>query len=212
VTEPPEDTEAGAEGATGRRTADEPAAAPPSRRSLLGWGGAGRALGAAGAGGAVAAVHGEDTAEPAADSGAAVSFHGPHQAGIATAVQDRLHFASFDVTTEDRAVAFDISGTIPPDSWYGTLLKGVLNLQPDPTVLQVTVRCLYLIPTLALFLAPVGWRLGQWGQEAEAADEQAEKADSGDGGARDGGRSVADGERVRDGARGAGGSSVGEPE
>ncbi|MER7482249.1 iron uptake transporter permease EfeU [Streptomyces sp. NPDC126510] len=50
--------------------------------------------------------------------------------------------------------AFDISGTIPPDSWYGTLLKGVLNFQPDPTTLQVTVWLLYLIPTLALFLMP----------------------------------------------------------
>ncbi|MGJ7420299.1 iron uptake transporter deferrochelatase/peroxidase subunit, partial [Streptomyces cinereoruber] len=30
-------------------------------------------------------------------------FHGPHQAGIATPVQDRLHFAAFDVTTKDRA-------------------------------------------------------------------------------------------------------------
>lgn len=30
-------------------------------------------------------------------------FHGEHQAGIATAVPDRLHFAAFDVTTEDRA-------------------------------------------------------------------------------------------------------------
>lgn len=40
---------------------------------------------------------------PAADSGAAVPFHGVHQAGIATAVQDRLHFAAFDVTTKDRA-------------------------------------------------------------------------------------------------------------
>ena len=29
-------------------------------------------------------------------------FHGAHQAGIATAVQDRLHFAAFDVTTDDR--------------------------------------------------------------------------------------------------------------
>ncbi|OXS31031.1 iron uptake transporter permease EfeU [Streptomyces sp. XY006] len=50
--------------------------------------------------------------------------------------------------------AFDISGTIPPDSWYGTLLKGILNFQPDPTILQVTVWLLYLVPTLALFFAP----------------------------------------------------------
>ncbi len=50
--------------------------------------------------------------------------------------------------------AFDISGTIPPDSWYGTLLKGVLNFQPDPTVVQVVVWVVYLVPTLAFFLAP----------------------------------------------------------
>ncbi|WAZ21333.1 FTR1 family protein [Streptomyces cinnabarinus] len=57
--------------------------------------------------------------------------------------------------------AFDITGTIPPDSWYGTLLKGVFNFQPDPTVLQVTVWLLYLVPTLALFLAPVGFASGK---------------------------------------------------
>ncbi|MEU1115137.1 iron uptake transporter deferrochelatase/peroxidase subunit [Streptomyces sp. NPDC005879] len=77
-------------------------AAAPSRRSLLGWGGAGLALGAAAAGGAVAMARSDDEVAPAADTGAAVAFHGAHQAGIATAVQDRLHFAAFDVTTEDR--------------------------------------------------------------------------------------------------------------
>ncbi|MFF3601839.1 iron uptake transporter permease EfeU, partial [Kitasatospora indigofera] len=35
--------------------------------------------------------------------------------------------------------AFDISATVPKDSWYGTLLKGVFNFQPDPTVLQLGV-------------------------------------------------------------------------
>ncbi|OKK19348.1 iron transporter [Streptomyces sp. CB00455] len=49
--------------------------------------------------------------------------------------------------------AFDISSAIPPDSWYGTLLKGVFNFQPDPTVLQLTVWALYLVPVLALFFA-----------------------------------------------------------
>lgn len=66
--------------------------------------------------------------------------------------------------------AFDISGTIPPDSWYGTLLKGVFNFQPDPTVLQVTVWLLYLIPTLALFLAPVGFASGKG--KVKEPDEQ----------------------------------------
>lgn len=50
--------------------------------------------------------------------------------------------------------AFDISGAVPPDSWYGTLLKGVFNFQPDPTVVQVVVWLLYLVPTLAFFLLP----------------------------------------------------------
>ncbi|MBO0653722.1 FTR1 family protein [Streptomyces triculaminicus] len=51
-------------------------------------------------------------------------------------------------------LAFDISTTIPPDSWYGTLLKGVFNFQPDPTVLQVIVWALYLTPVMGFFLAP----------------------------------------------------------
>src|SRR5690606_30700323 len=52
--------------------------------------------------------------------------------------------------------AFDISGAAPPDSWYGTLLKGEFTFQPGPTVLQVTVWLLYPIPALALFPSPVG--------------------------------------------------------
>ncbi|WP_030807905.1 iron uptake transporter permease EfeU [Streptomyces sp. NRRL F-2799] len=51
-------------------------------------------------------------------------------------------------------LAFDISDTLPPDSWYGTLLKGVFNFQPDPTVVQLTVWLLYLVPVLTLFLLP----------------------------------------------------------
>ncbi|MER5886720.1 iron uptake transporter permease EfeU [Streptomyces sp. NPDC001941] len=53
-----------------------------------------------------------------------------------------------------HALAFDISDTVPPDSWYGTLLKGVLNFQPDPTVLQTAVWALYAVPVMALFLRP----------------------------------------------------------
>ncbi|MEU1446634.1 iron uptake transporter deferrochelatase/peroxidase subunit [Streptomyces mirabilis] len=76
----------------------------PSRRSLIGWGGAGLALGAAAAGGTVAMTRtGHDVDPAGAETGAAVAFHGAHQAGIATPVQDRLHFASFDVKTDDRA-------------------------------------------------------------------------------------------------------------
>ncbi|ELS52749.1 iron uptake transporter deferrochelatase/peroxidase subunit [Streptomyces viridochromogenes] len=83
---------------------DPAQATAPSRRALIGWGGAGLALGAAAAGGAVAMTRTGDDVDPAgAATGAAVAFHGAHQAGIATPVQDRLHFAAFDVRTDDRA-------------------------------------------------------------------------------------------------------------
>ncbi|GHF90366.1 iron uptake transporter deferrochelatase/peroxidase subunit [Streptomyces griseosporeus] len=93
----PQDATEGTE--TARATA-----AAPSRRALIGWGGAGLALGAAAAGGAVAMTRtGNDVDPAAAEVGGAVEFHGAHQAGIATPVQDRLHFAAFDVDTDDRA-------------------------------------------------------------------------------------------------------------
>ncbi|MBT2674669.1 deferrochelatase/peroxidase EfeB, partial [Streptomyces sp. ISL-14] len=79
----------------------------PSRRALIGWGGAGLALGAVAAGGTVAMTRDGDSAGDSAPAGAAtgaaIAFHGDHQAGIATPVQDRLHFAAFDVKTDDRA-------------------------------------------------------------------------------------------------------------
>ncbi|WP_406009306.1 FTR1 family protein [Streptomyces sp. NBC_00637] len=77
-----------------------------------------------------------------------------------------------------NSLAFDISGTLPPDSWYGTLLKGVFNFQPDPTVLQVTVWLLYLVPTLALFLAPVGFASGKG--KVKSPDEQGTQPDDRD--------------------------------
>ncbi|MER6846002.1 iron uptake transporter deferrochelatase/peroxidase subunit [Streptomyces platensis] len=91
-----------AEGGEAARTTDGRA---PSRRALIGWGGAGLALGAVAAGGTAAALRTGGDAQPAgadATAGSAIAFHGGHQAGIASAVQDRLHFAAFDVTTDDR--------------------------------------------------------------------------------------------------------------
>ncbi|WP_327297984.1 MULTISPECIES: iron uptake transporter permease EfeU [unclassified Streptomyces] len=109
-----------------------------------------------------------------------------------------------------QSLAFDISSAVPPDSWFGTLLKGVFNFQPDPTVLQATVWALYLVPTLVFFFAPVGFTTS-----SKAAGSQEQKATHGqagaaDGGARDDGGDVADGERVHDGARRAGGRTVGD--
>jgi high-affinity iron transporter len=47
---------------------------------------------------------------------------------------------------------FDISSTIPPDSWYGTLLKGTINFQPNPSWLQVIVWVGYLAIVLPLYV------------------------------------------------------------
>ncbi|MDA5286191.1 iron uptake transporter permease EfeU [Streptomyces sp. NPDC054904] len=71
---------------------------------------------------------------------------------LAYGVHD-LQEARFLGGLENRA--FDISDTVPPDSWYGVLLKGVFNFQPDPTVLQLVVWALYLGVVLTLFLLPV---------------------------------------------------------
>ena len=50
------------------------------------------------------------------------------------------------------SLAFDVSTLVPPDSWYGTLLKGTINFTPQTTVLQAVVWLCYVIPVLALFL------------------------------------------------------------
>jgi high-affinity iron transporter len=111
--------------------------------------------------------------------------------------------------------AFDISTTIPPDSWYGTLLKGVFNFQPDPTWLQVTVWVLYLVPTMFLFLAPgrvaAPTTTPTAPKEPQPDDSQVPDAPVA---LADGGGTVdADGgddDRVRDGARGAGARTGGD--
>ena len=74
-----------------------------SRRGLLGFAGAGAALGAFGFAG------GRATADPAPapDPGGSAPvdsypFYGQNQSGIVTPAQDRLHFAAFDVTSTSR--------------------------------------------------------------------------------------------------------------
>jgi high-affinity iron transporter len=53
-------------------------------------------------------------------------------------------------------LAFDVSAAVPPDSWYGTLLKGVLNFSPQTTVLEAIVWVLYVAIVLTFFLRPAG--------------------------------------------------------
>jgi deferrochelatase/peroxidase EfeB len=83
----------------------EPVATGMPRRRLLGLAGTGVvAAGALGAVGYAVGQSDEPSPSSASTEGAAgaVAFHGRHQAGIVTPTQDRLHFASFDVTAAGR--------------------------------------------------------------------------------------------------------------
>lgn len=51
------------------------------------------------------------------------------------------------------SLAFDVSAQVPPDSWYGAVLKGIFNFSPRTTVLEAIVWIAYLVPVLILFLA-----------------------------------------------------------
>jgi deferrochelatase/peroxidase EfeB len=71
-----------------------------TRRRLLTSAGAGGLAAAAGGGGFAL---GRETAPDNSHAEHTVAFHGERQAGIATAAQDRLHFAAFDVEDGLRA-------------------------------------------------------------------------------------------------------------
>jgi high-affinity iron transporter len=53
-----------------------------------------------------------------------------------------------------NTLAFDVSAAVPPDSWYGTLLKGIFNFSPQTTVLEAIVWVAYVAVVLTLFLLP----------------------------------------------------------
>ncbi|WP_190823417.1 iron uptake transporter permease EfeU [Saccharopolyspora pogona] len=53
-----------------------------------------------------------------------------------------------------HALAFDVSEYVPPNSWYGALLKGIFNFSPQTTVLEAVVWGGYVVIVLALFLRP----------------------------------------------------------
>jgi len=109
-----------------------------SRRGLLGGGAA--AAGVAGVfalGRLTEDAPGEDAARAAS-----YAFHGEHQAGIVTPAQDRLHFAAFDVTTDDRdelvALLQDWTAAAARMTQGGAAgpvgpVDGAPNLPPDDT-------------------------------------------------------------------------------
>jgi high-affinity iron transporter len=57
-------------------------------------------------------------------------------------------------------LAFDVSATVPPSSWYGTLLKGIFNFTPATTWLQLVAWVAYVVPVLFFFIRTT------WGSHA----------------------------------------------
>ncbi|HPU38123.1 MAG TPA: iron uptake transporter deferrochelatase/peroxidase subunit [Microthrixaceae bacterium] len=99
-------------------SADVPESIPErsgvSRRWLIGAGAVGAVAAGVTAGAAIAAA--SETESASGESGSAsaadaVAFQGRHQAGITTAAQDRVHFAAFDVVTDDRDKLIDLLKT-----------------------------------------------------------------------------------------------------
>ena len=76
-----------------------------TRRRLLASAGVGAAAVGLGGGGFLA---GRQLAEADGEGTGSVPFYGSHQAGIGTAAQDRLHFAAFDLLSEDPAELRDL--------------------------------------------------------------------------------------------------------
>ncbi|MEV4421904.1 iron uptake transporter deferrochelatase/peroxidase subunit [Patulibacter sp. NPDC049589] len=87
-------------------SSDRPARRGLTRRRLLGT--AGGAVGVLASGGAGYALASDDSVDHTKVVGGVVPFHGTHQAGIATAAQDRLVFGSFDLLTDDAAQVRDV--------------------------------------------------------------------------------------------------------
>jgi high-affinity iron transporter len=57
-----------------------------------------------------------------------------------------------------NTLAFDVREQVPPSSWYGALLKGVLNFSPQTTVAQAVAWVAYLVPVMAVFFLGGGPR------------------------------------------------------
>ncbi|MEY4170404.1 MAG: hypothetical protein RLZ94_1477 [Actinomycetota bacterium] len=64
----------------------------------------------------------------------------------------------------DDSKAFDVSGAIPMDSWYGELMRGFVNWSSNPSWLQVIAWVLYVGVVMTLF-----FRSSSKAREAAAA-------------------------------------------
>lgn len=58
----------------------------------------------------------------------------------------------------EKATAFDTTGWLDPDSWYGSVLAGMFNITGRPSWLEVAAWLAYALPVLLLFLRPARQR------------------------------------------------------
>lgn len=103
-----------------------------TRRRLLATAGVGAAAVGLGGGGFLA---GHQLAEASEDGTGAVPFYGERQAGIGTAAQDRLHFAAFDLLSEDPAELRELmrAWTVAAaEACAGEMVGSVNDVPPAP--------------------------------------------------------------------------------
>jgi high-affinity iron transporter len=63
-------------------------------------------------------------------------------------------FQTAGVLPGSTTIAYDLSGTVEPTSWYGTVLTATINLTPSATVFEIGVWAAYAIGVLLLFFRP----------------------------------------------------------
>ncbi|SPW22601.1 Ferrous iron uptake protein [Cronobacter sakazakii] len=73
-------------------------------------------------------------------------------AGLAAGAIRAFHEAG--LWNHFQAVAFDFSNVLSTHSLTGTLLEGIFGYQEAPTVSEVAVWFIYLIPALAFYALP----------------------------------------------------------
>jgi high-affinity iron transporter len=72
-------------------------------------------------------------------------------AGLAASAIRAFHEAG--LWNHFQAMAFDLSGILSTHTLFGTLLEGLLGYQETPSVSEITVYLIYLLPTLYLFFS-----------------------------------------------------------
>lgn len=74
-------------------------------------------------------------------------------AGLAASAIRAFHEAG--LWNHFQSLAFDLSNTLSTSTLTGTLLEGMLGYQESPSVSEVAVWFIYLVPALLLFFMPV---------------------------------------------------------